>query len=528
MYMRLIIVLWCVFHVNHMWSQQPDSIAMRYANTITSKELARHVFTLASDEFEGRETGTPGQKKAASYLSTYYESIKIGQATPGSWYQKYPLRRESNVDSYAMVGGVRKKFPDDFYFFGMDAREIKAGQLVFAGYGIKDQRHNDYKGYKKTDLPVGVMCLSGEPTDKKGRSRITRSNETSDWNDDVELKAQAAQKAGATYLLIVNMNYDMYMKRVRYWLEQAPMRLERDNEPKKDDGIPIIYVSPSLANELLKLSGQTVEDLQKKLNKGKRVKPITLSTDAVFHVEQKIERIEAENVMAFIEGSDAQVKDEVVVVSAHYDHIGIIKGQIHNGADDDASGTSAAIEIAEAFSIAKNSGHGPKRSILVLHVSGEEKGLLGSEWYSDHPVFPLEKTVCDLNIDMIGRIDAEHKDSNYVYLIGSDKLSTDLHLISEGCNTKYGGLDLDYTYNSPNDPNRFYYRSDHYNFAKHNIPVIFYFSGVHEDYHKPGDDAKKISYNKMERITRLIFHTAWEVANRPEKLKVDVVSDFKN
>ena len=186
------------------------------------------------------------------------------------------------------------------------------------------------------------------------------------------------------------------------------------------------------------------------------------------------------------------------------------------------------MEIGEAFYTASKDGKGPRRSVLILHVSGEEKGLLGSEWYSDHPVYPLNSTVCDLNIDMIGRIDAEHKDSNYVYLIGSDKLSTDLHKISEQCNQTHTNLVLDYTYNSPDDPNRFYYRSDHYNFAKHNIPVIFYFSGVHEDYHKPGDDATKILYNKMETITRLVFHTAWNVANRDERLKVDVTSDFKN
>jgi Zn-dependent M28 family amino/carboxypeptidase len=320
----------------------------------------------------------------------------------------------------------------------------------------------------------------------------------------------------------------MYMRRVRYWLEQPRMVLERDQKTAEPNEIPIIYVSPVFANALLKESGVTIEAMQEKLNKGKMTKPLSIKSPVLFHVEQKIERIEAENVLAFIEGSDPVLKNEVVVVSAHYDHVGIINGQIHNGADDDASGTAAAMEIGEAFNQARKEGKGVKRSVLVLHVSGEEKGLLGSEWYSDHPVYPLNTTVCDLNIDMIGRIDPEHKDSNYVYLIGSDKLSTDLHKISEQCNQAHTNLVLDYTFNSPDDPNRFYYRSDHYNFAKHNIPVIFYFSGVHEDYHKPGDDAHKILYNKMETITRLVFHTAWNVANRDERLKVDVVSDFKN
>jgi Peptidase family M28 len=528
MHLRICILIVLLFHVDHVFSQIVDSSAIRFSNTIQAAQLKKHVYTLASDEFEGRETGTPGQDKAAAYISTYYESIGIKPIVQGSWYQTYPLRRETNLGSVATVNNKPYAFLDHFYFFGMDAQELQTKQIVFAGYGIRDKRYNDYKKLKTVNEGSWIMCLQGEPINKKGKSKITGSNETSDWNDDVFLKAEAAQKAGASVLLVVNTNYDMYMRRVRFWLEQPRMQLERDQKNNEPEHIPIIYISPEFANDLLQQSGQTIESLQSTLNKGKTQRPMMLQANANFHVEQKIERIDAENVLAFIEGEDPNLKNEVVVVSAHYDHVGIMNGQIHNGADDDASGTAAAMEIGEAFQLAKKAGKGPRRSILILHVSGEEKGLLGSEWYSDHPVFPLTSTVCDLNIDMIGRIDPEHKDSNYVYLIGSDKLSTDLHKISEQCNQEQTKLVLDYTYNRPDDPNRFYYRSDHYNFAKHNIPVIFYFSGVHEDYHKPGDDAPKILYNKMETITRLVFHTAWNVANRDERLKVDVISDFKN
>ena len=526
--MRIMLLSLLVFHVDHMVAQENDTVAMRMANTIQAAQLKRHVYTLASDEFEGRETGTVGQEKAASYISTYYESIGLKPVVNGGWYQGYPLKRETNLGSMAEMEGKSYAFLDQFYFFGLNTQDLQTNNIVFAGYGIRDKRHNDYKKIDNVEKGAWVMCLQGEPTNKKGNSKITGSNETSDWNDDILLKAEAAEKAGASVLLVVNTNYDMYMKRVRYWLEQPRMQLERDNKTDEPNAIPIIYVSPAFANELLKESGATVERVKEKLNKGKSVRLVVIGKKLHFHVEQKTERIEAENVLAFVEGNDQVLKNEVVVVSAHYDHVGIINGLIHNGADDDASGTAAAMEICEAFQQAKREGKGTKRSVLVLHVSGEEKGLLGSEWYSDHPVYPLSTTVCDLNIDMIGRIDPEHKDSNYVYLIGSDKLSTDLHKISEQCNREYTNLVLDYTYNSPDDPNRFYYRSDHYNFAKHNIPVIFYFSGVHEDYHKPGDDAHKILYNKMETITRLVFHTAWNVANRDERLKVDVVSDFKN
>ncbi len=235
----------------------------------------------------------------------------------------------------------------------------------------------------------------------------------------------------------------------------------------------------------------------------------------------------SENVLAFIEGTEKP--EEIIVISAHYDHVGIDKsGNIYNGADDDGSGTVSLLEIAEAFMKAKKDGVGPKRSILFLHVTGEEKGLYGSRYYTENPVFPLENTVTNLNIDMIGRIDKNHEPeekSNYIYLIGSDRLSTDLHNISEEANTKYTKLDLDYTYNAKNDPNRFYFRSDHYNFAKHNIPIIFYFNGVHEDYHKPTDTADKIEYELMTKRARLTFYTAWEVANRPERIVVDVTNN---
>ena len=196
-------------------------------------------------------------------------------------------------------------------------------------------------------------------------------------------------------------------------------------------------------------------------------------------------------------------------------------GEIFNGADDDASGTSAALEIAQAFMEAKKVGKGPRRSVLIMPVSGEEKGLLGSKYYTDNPIYPLKNTIANLNIDMIGRIDEFHENGDYVYLIGSDKLSTELHQISEKVNKDHFNIELDYTFNSEDDPNRYYYRSDHYNFAKNNIPVIFYFNGIHEDYHQPTDTAEKINYEKVEKISRLIFLTAWELANRDDRPKLD-------
>lgn len=228
----------------------------------------------------------------------------------------------------------------------------------------------------------------------------------------------------------------------------------------------------------------------------------------------------SENIWAFIEG--VEKPEEILVISAHYDHVGIKNGAIYNGADDDGSGTVALLEMAQAFEMAKKEGHGPKRSILFLHVTGEEHGLHGSRYYSENPLFPLKNTIANINIDMIGRHDEFHpKSSDYVYVIGSDRLSTDLHNAIESVNTKYAKLNLDYKYNDPADPNRFYFRSDHYNFAKNGIPSVFFFTGVHEDYHKPGDTPDKIEYEALAKRTKLAFVTAWELANRENRPVVD-------
>ena len=229
----------------------------------------------------------------------------------------------------------------------------------------------------------------------------------------------------------------------------------------------------------------------------------------------------SENVVAYIKGSTKP--EEYIVVSAHLDHVGVRDdGEVFNGADDDGSGTVGVLEIAEAFNKAVEAGYRPQRSIVFLHVTGEEKGLYGSRYYAENPVFPIANTVADLNIDMIGRVDDAHKDNeDYVYLIGSDKLSTQLDSISTAVNNKYMNIDLDYTYNDENDPNRFYYRSDHYNFAKQGVPIIFYFNGTHADYHKVSDTPDKINYPMLAKRAQLVFLTAWELANREDRIIVD-------
>ncbi|MFL2624490.1 MAG: M28 family metallopeptidase [Candidatus Marisimplicoccus sp.] len=237
--------------------------------------------------------------------------------------------------------------------------------------------------------------------------------------------------------------------------------------------------------------------------------------------EDNIDLVKTENVAAIIEGSI--YPNEYIVLTAHLDHVGIEDGEIFNGADDDGSGSMALLEIAEAFKLAELDGNRPKRSVVILHVSAEEKGLLGSKYYTDNPLYPLDETITNLNVDMIGRTDPTRNSNNdeYIYLIGTDRLSSMLHNTSEKVNNNTVKLELDYRFNAWDDPNRFYERSDHWHFAKNNIPVIFYFSGTHEDYHMPSDTADKIRYDLLTKRTKLIFHTAWEIANMEETISVD-------
>ena len=272
--------------------------------------------------------------------------------------------------------------------------------------------------------------------------------------------------------------------------------------------------------ELLDSTPEKVDKAYQKASKssGKAFKklnhPVTLM------VEKISRKFETENVLGLVEGSDK--RNEVIIITAHYDHVGRTGNLIYNGADDDGSGTASVMELAQAFAIAKKNGHGPRRSIIFMTVTAEEKGLLGSEYYLEHPVWPLNSTIANLNIDMIGRVDPAHEAQNdYVYVIGSDRLSADLHAINEQINKIYTGLELDYTYNDKDDPNRFYYRSDHYHFAKHNIPIIFYFNGTHDDYHQPTDTVDKIRFDLLKKRSELIFYTAWELANRDERIRLN-------
>ena len=491
-------------------TQNTTSDPTVYGNTITSQDLKDMLYIYASDDFEGRETGEPGQKKAVNYLKDQY--VKMGIPSPlkaDDYFQEVPLEKQKYPEVTMAVNGSKMKNYEDYLILGpVDSQDLNINDIIYAGYGIDADNYSDYK-----DIDVKgkiVLIKAGEPKDANGHYITSGTTAATKWSAgraSISSKRDAAKQNGAKAVIFVDntlmSQYGNYYQRVAALGTAARISL-KSNTPKMTFIMANEHMAKAIYPEIMDSNASKA-----------------LITNITCAITSKSEAVASENVVAFLEGREKP--EEILVISAHLDHEGVKDGKVYNGADDDGSGTVAILEIAQAFKSAADNGDGPKRSILFLHVTGEEKGLLGSKHYTDNdPIFPLKNTVADLNIDMIGRTDPKRDgDRNYVYLIGSDKLSTDLHDISETANERYANVILDYTYNDKDDPNRFYYRSDHYNFAKNNIPVIFYFNGTHEDYHKPGDTPDKIQYDLLENRTRLVFYTAWELANREDRIRVD-------
>ena len=478
-----------------------------FAESITEAELREHLYTYASDEFEGRETGKPGQKKAVEYIKAQYKALGIPAAKGNEdYFQKVALSISNVPVGNLIVNEKVFQQGSDFLTFSKAAGTVN--DVIYVGYGIEEGEYSDYSG---VDVKGKVLLMKfGEPKNKDGTYVLSGSETPSLWSnmsESVGKRVELATEKGARGILYYDPdNFSRYKRYYRFMKNNSSGRMQLDVETNE--------------SFLVLITEEIVDELYPQLKENHI--PSTLAATIDMQIKSADTKIDSENVAAILKGS--KKPNEYVVISSHLDHIGITAdGQINNGADDDGSGTVAMLEIAEAFKTAADMGQGPDRSILFLHVTGEEKGLLGSKFYTDYePLVPLKNTVANLNIDMIGRIDPKRNgDRNYVYLIGSDKLSTDLHELSEAINTKYTNLELDYKYNDENDPNRFYYRSDHYNFAKNNIPIIFYFNGTHNDYHRPGDTPDKINYDLLKNRSQLIFHTAWEVANRENRIIVD-------
>ncbi len=503
--------------------------AAPYAATITAEDMRNYLNVLASDEFEGRETGQEGQRKAAEFIAAHFEKLgfpTIGDS--GTYFQNIAFTAENwdNGQIELTINGESHRHLSDFVSFpsaNSNRERFAAGQVIFLGYGIDDPKYSDYNGKDLTGKTI--LIYMDEPVDKYGNSWLTGTPELSPWSTDWRKKLEVAHQHGVATVLLIDADIKKTVGEARKTLLNSEMRMGEGGNPE-GRYTNNMFISSTLAKEIVGKKMKKFAKLRDGIKKSG--KPAHMDFPCRLSMVQKKNKRQllGSNVLGYIEGNDPRLKNEVVVVSAHYDHLGKKGPAIYHGADDNGSGSSTVMDIAQAFAQAKKDGQGPRRSILFLLVSGEEKGLLGSEYYSEHPIFPLENTVADVNVDMIGRTDPKHDGNpNYIYVIGSNRLSTELHDINEAANAEYAQLDLDYTFNAKNDPNRFYYRSDHYNFARKGIPSIFYFSGVHKDYHQPSDTVDKIMFEKMEKIGRLIFYTTWELANREDRIRVDVKED---
>ncbi|MBI1782282.1 MAG: M28 family peptidase [Sphingobacteriales bacterium] len=503
-------------------SNAQNETAKKFAETITAGDLKKHLYIIADPEMEGRETGTEGQRKAAAYIENHFKSLGLkSPASLNGYQQSFNMYVDSMVSSSVTLNKKQLEWGKD-YLVAANANEngtMVGNEVVFVGYGITSKNYDDYAGLNVKGKIVAFV--NGEPK-KNDSVYIVSGNKqySAEWTKTITKKLINAYSHGAKGALFINQQIQKFSA---YTAEES--KISRLYLPPAEKTINGINISHAIAKSIFGIETfaaiiEKAVNLEPFSKKDYTAKKIKLEAN---YTEQKTTSTST-NVLGVLEGADK--KDEYVFVTAHYDHLGISStGEIYPGADDDGSGTTGLLEIAEAFAKAANAGYRPKRTIVFMTVSGEEKGLWGSEYYSNHPVFPLAKTSVDLNIDMIGRIDDTRKygdSTNYIYVIGDDKLSSDLAPMCDSINNTYSHMELDRKFNDPNDTHRFYYRSDHYNFAAKGVPVIFFFNGTHRDYHKPTDTPDKINYELQEKRARFIFYMAWEAANRKKTMKRDI------
>jgi Peptidase family M28 len=501
----------------------------RGADLITAAQLKDYLSFIASDEMEGRDTPSRGLDTTARFLAMNLSRWGFKPAGDEGFFQRIALLRNQldAAGSNAEINGQRFNSGEDFLPAAVGG--TITGPLVYVGHGwmIKAK---DIDAYKGIDVKDKIVIISSEGMPKGISQSDLRGTRGEDWADPLlHARRHGAKGVVAMPNLATLLNWERNRQRVPTRGNTVVEKFQTQANP------PLLSISMSARMTAALFEGEKYEpaSLLNRAVAGEAVEPFELSPTkkVTITVAVKSEKIPTQNVVAVFEGSDPVLKNEYVALGAHYDHVGIgtpVNGDaIFNGADDDGSGTTALLAMAEALAHAKTR---PKRSVLFVWHAGEEKGLWGSRYFTEYPTIPLDRIVTQLNIDMIGRSKKEGDTSqrnrnlsgpNQIYVIGSKMMSTELGELSEAVNKSYLNLEYDYRYDDPADPNRFFFRSDHYNYARKGIPIIFYFDGVHEDYHRPGDSADKIDYAKMEKITRTIYLTMWEVANRAVRPKVD-------
>lgn len=496
------LLLSSLFFLNRSSAQSP---ANQFAGMLNADTIHKTLNFLASDSLMGRETGRAGQRRAAAYLKSIYEYRGIKTQS-----QLHSLNIKANGSYRMTVNDENFIYYENYYHLSKQDTVFNLDHVTFAGFGIKDASYNDFSNIDITGKAL-LVCLSG-PKWKDGK--VFYHDQRLDEKSILAVIQNVIDSHPAILFLQVDTVYNAIQL-----LNTNPGLLQQINTLS----FPVVFVNDHMAERMLPWEKKSV--YHRSLLKAQKKRKSTakeFETSIYLGMTSANGTLLGTNILAEIPGTDKS--EEAIIISAHYDHLGKRDSLIYYGADDNASGTSAVLELARVFKEAANSGYRPKRTLLFLHVSGEEKGLLGSSFYVKHPLWPLNMTVADLNIDMIGRTDEKYdslKNKNYLYVIGSDKISHALYAAIDSINKANDTLILDYTYDNPEDPNRFYQRSDHYNFAKNHIPIAFFFNGTHEDYHSTTDTPDKIDYDLLRKRAKLIFLTAWNLANRPDRIMPD-------
>jgi hypothetical protein len=511
-----------------------------FNESIRVADLKADLFFLAGDGFKGRLVGTPENALAAEFVRSRFERAGLKAGAPGNSFVQpvnlmiATLGRENLLEIASSDGTTMRLRPEqDFYPQRFSASAHVRAPLSYAGFGISSPSlsYDDYGG----DRVKGrvVLILEHEPGERDPQSPFD-GVVTAESAVPIK-KALAAQAHGAVGVLFVSdvhnhpgvLNFEAQAR--AFWPEQPP-RVDRFTLASWADRlhIPVAQVSPALAEMLVRGSGRALADLSRAAETARGFEPIALDGVEIA-LTTSVDRhvVPDRNVLGFIEGSDPALKNEVVIVSAHYDHEGQDGALIFNGADDDGSGTVALIEIAEAYGLAAQAGQRPRRTVLFACWGSEERGpLLGSWAYTESPTWPLAKTVAVLNMDMIGRneevpvgggqkfngleVQTAESNRNAVNILGYTR-TPDLSAVVERVNKGYG-LDLKLRYD--NSASNLLRRSDQWPFLQNGVPALWFHSGLHPDYHTQFDRPEKINYEKMERIARLVHHSSWVLANQ--------------
>jgi hypothetical protein len=498
------------------------------AEAITANQLRDYLTFIASDELEGRDTPSRGLNTAAKFLAVNLSRWGIKPAGDnGTYFQKIELRRSKINVAQSWVDINGQKFWHGKDFLGTGADGTLSGKLVFVGYGYRLPKKN-FNAFEGVDVKGKIIVkYAGLP------KFISNADFTGKMGEDWDGATSYGTRNGAVGILLIPdfQTLAAWEQTQRFQSGSGSVQVEKFINATTPS-LPTITLSPRAVLSLFqdeKMNGNSVMNALAgsdsiagfEFAEAKKVS-ITLTN--------VVEKEWTQNVVGILEGSDASLKKEYVAVGAHYDHIGVgtaVDGDsIRNGADDDGSGTVSVLSIAEALV----KGPRPKRSVLFVWHAGEEKGLWGSRYFVNNPTVPLKDIITQLNIDMVGRSKKEGDSNprnkelsgpNEVYVIGSQMMSSQLGYLSESVNRSFLNLKFNYTYDDPNDPNRFFFRSDHFNYAQKGIPIIFYFDGEHEDYHQRGDEVQKIDFEKMQKIARTIYAMAWELAGDLKRPKID-------